>query len=81
VSDKAFIFMLVLGAAVQIGILIVAHVSSYRLKQRLQRRRQAGALAPEMASVVEPELDLGDVARFRDIKPVSVQIRHAETAR
>lgn len=80
-SDNAFIFMLVLGTTVLIGILIVAHVSAYRLKKRLQLRGQAAALAPQMASVVEPELDLGDVTRFRDIKPVSVQIRHAETAR
>ena len=80
-SDNGFIFLLAFGATLLAGILIVAHVSAYRLKQRLQLRRQAEALAPEMGSMIEPELDLGDVARFREIKPVSVQIRHAETAR
>ena len=80
-SQNAYIFMLVLGMGVLIGILIVAHVSAYRLKQRLQLRRQGAALAPDMGSMIEPELDFGDAARFRDIKPISVQIRHAETAR
>ena len=80
-SDNGFIILLAFGATLLAGILTVAHVSAYRLKQRLQLRRRAGALAPEMGSVIEPELDFGDLARLRDIKPVSVQIRHAETAR
>ena len=79
-NNSGFIFMLALSATVLAGILTVVHVSAYRLKKRLRLRRQAGALAPEMGRVTEPELDFG-VARLRDIKPISVQIRHAETAR
>ena len=80
-NNSGFIFMLALSATVLAGILTVVHVSAYRLKKRLRLRRQAGALAPEMGRVTGPELDFGDVARLRDIKPISVQIRHAETAR
>lgn len=82
-SDKAFIFMLVLGVTVQIGILIVAHVSFYRLKQRLQLRRHSALLAPDPGNIFEPELDLGPaVLGFGERRAdISVQIRHAETAR
>jgi hypothetical protein len=86
VSDNGFIFMLAFGAALLVGILTVAHVSAYRLKQRLRLRRQTQALAPDVGSIIEPELDLGpDVAGFGDAAlqagTVSVRIRHAETAR
>ena len=84
-NDNGFIFMLALSAALLVGILTVAHVSSYRLKQRLRLRRQAQALAPDPGSIFEPELDLGPaVPRFGEThadKTISVQIRHAEPAR
>lgn len=85
-SDNGFIFLLAFGATVLTGILTVAHVSAYRLNQRLQLRRQAHALAPDVGSIIEPELDLGpQAAGFGDprlqVKNLSVQIRHAETAR
>ena len=83
-SDNAFIFMLALGAAVLIGILTVAHVSAYRLKQRLQLRRHAEALAPNVGPLTEPELDFGaewlGESNIRG-KIITVQVRHAETAR
>jgi hypothetical protein len=82
VSDNAFIFMLALGTTVLVGILIVAHVSAYRLKKRLQLRREAAALAPNVGGLTEPELDFSGI-RYGDddAKTVSVQVRHAETAR
>jgi hypothetical protein len=84
-SDNGFIFMLAFAAALLVGILTVAHVSAYRLKQRLKLRRQSAALAPDPGSVFEPELDLGpDAPRFgerRADENISIQIRHAETAR
>ena len=76
-SQNAFIFMLVLGMGVLIGILTVAHVSAYRLKQRLRLRRQNEASA-------QPELDLGDVIFGPNeitAPRIAVQPRHAETAR
>lgn len=81
-SQNAFIFMLVLGMTVLAGILTVVHVSAYRLKKRLELRRYAGALAPDIGSMTEPELDLQS-AWFGDnqVKSLSVQARRAETAR
>lgn len=76
-SQNAFIFMLVLGMSVLAGILIVVHVSSYRLKKRLLLRRQAKAAA-------EPELDLGDVifgANEITAPRLTIRARHAESAR
>ena len=80
-SDNGFILMLAFGTALLIGILTVTHVSAFRLRQRLQLRRQAGALAPDMSSVTDPELDFGSWYGDPEAKTVSVKVRHAETAR
>jgi hypothetical protein len=85
VTDNGFIFLLSLGATLLGGILAVAHISAHRLNQRRQLRLQREAMAPDFGSIIEPELDLGDVASFADpvanAPHMSVQIRHAETAR
>ena len=82
-SDNGFIFLLAFGAALLVGILTVAHVSAYRLKQRLQLRHRSEALAPVLGSVIEPELGTGPDATDPDMQPkiLSVQVRHAEPAR
>jgi hypothetical protein len=77
VNDSGFIILLAFGAALLAGILTVAHVSAYRLKQRLQLRRQQAASA-------EPELDLGDVIFGPNeitAPRLTVQATHAESAR
>ena len=81
-NDTAFLIMLAFGAALLAGILTVAHVSAHRLKERLKLRRQAAALAPNVGGLTEPELDFSGI-RYGDddAKIVSVQLRHAETAR
>ena len=80
-SDNGFILMLAFGTALLIGILTVTHVSAFRLRQRLQLRRQAGALAPDVSSVTDPELDFGSTwYGDPEAKTVSVRVRHAETA-
>jgi hypothetical protein len=83
VNDNGFIFLLMFGTALLTGILAVAPISAYRLGQRRQMRIQKQALAPDTGKVFEPELDLGDDTSFRDMKAgnISVQMRHAETAR
>jgi hypothetical protein len=85
VSDKAFIFMLALGMTVLIGILTVAHVSAYRLKKRIELRRQTQALAPDVGNVMQPSpnLSAGSVSGDPEIlgQRVSVQTRRAEIAR
>jgi hypothetical protein len=74
VNDNGFIVLLAFGATLLAGILTIAHVSAYRLKQRLELRRQTAAAA-------EPELDL-EAAWFGDqAAKVGVQVRHTETAR
>ena len=76
-NDNGFIFLLGFGAALLTGILTVVHVSAYRLKQRMERRRHEEASA-------EPELDLG-VAGFGaagfEAPRLTIQARHAEPAR
>lgn len=81
-SEDGFIFLLSLGATLLFGILAVAQISAYRLNQRRQLR-QHEVLAPEIGSVIEPELDLGEVVDLDLVKAqhVHVDIRHAETAR
>ena len=41
-NDNGFIVLLAFGAALLAGILTVAHVSAYRLKQRLEQRGGEG---------------------------------------
>ena len=76
-NDNGFIVLLAFGAALLAGILTVAHVSAYRLKQRLEQRRR-------MAAAAEPELDLGDVVFGPNeitAPRITVRARHAESAR
>jgi hypothetical protein len=65
VNDTGFIFLLITGAALLVGIVTVAHVSARNLQKRVSRRRAQAAAA-------EPELDFGDIdvnysVRARDI--------------
>jgi hypothetical protein len=43
VNNSGFIFMLCLGASLQVGILAVAHVSAHRQSKRLADRRARAA--------------------------------------
>jgi hypothetical protein len=85
VSNNEFILLLSFGALLLGGILAVAHLSAYRLNQRRQLRLPKQVLAPDPGSFLEPELDLGpDAPRFGGVragKNISVELRHAETAR
>ncbi|HXS50117.1 MAG TPA: hypothetical protein VN713_08325 [Sphingomicrobium sp.] len=83
-SNNEFILLLSFGTALLGGILAVAHISAYRLNQRRQLHLHKQVLAPDPGSILEPELDLGPDGRFGDVlvgKNISVQVRHAETAR